>query len=93
MTREEFESLARVKVSEEEYDAIETVYVYHPSISDTMGKQQIANLYSEYGYRIILDMLPSATKAQSLERELFDARIALENLEIKYKAFKNGAAF
>ena len=41
MTKQEFEQRLGWAVSENEYRNIETVYAFHPSISETAGKDQI----------------------------------------------------
>ena len=47
MTKEEFleRTPGTEKPTQEQWDIIETVYNYHPSISETNGKSQIAYLY------------------------------------------------
>lgn len=65
-----------------EYKAIEHVYASHPSISSSghEGQEQIARLYSEFGMRIIYDMLPTAKEAEHLRTELISARNRVERL-------------
>ena len=72
MTHEEFmEALYQVedrleellhKPSEEEFRAINLVYMYHPAISHTSdkGREQIAELYAVFGMTLIWDMIPRA---------------------------------
>lgn len=69
MRKEEFEKLIKKEVREEEYKIIEFVYMWHPSISETRGKEQIANLYSEYGMAVITGMVPLATYCKIVEDE------------------------
>ncbi len=66
------------KPTEEEFEKIQFVYDYHPSISNTEGKDQIAMLYSTFGMRIICDMRETAKRAQGLEsdRRRLKAQIA-----------------
>jgi hypothetical protein len=45
MTKQEFKSLTTREFTDKEYEAIETVYTFHPAISETEGKKQIASLY------------------------------------------------
>lgn len=59
-----------VNISDEEYAIIETVYAWHPSISNEFGKDEIANLYCFYGWALIMDMLPRAKKMMELENQL-----------------------
>lgn len=75
-----------------EYEEIERVYAFHPSISEIghEGQEQIARLYSEFGMRIIRDMMPTAEKADQLRTELIAARNRVERLteEIKELSMK-----
>ena len=46
MMKQEFEKLIGKEVSEEDYSLIDRVYTFHPAISETEGKKQIAILYN-----------------------------------------------
>ena len=84
MTKEEFvERLPRETraPSDVEYEVIEFVYTYHPSISATDGKNQIAMLYSTFGMRIIFDMLETANRSQKIEEERLELRNRLLELD------------
>ena len=63
------------KPTEEEFELIQFVYNYHPSIHPVGGKDQIAMLYSTFGMRIIHDMHDTAKAAESLDAE----RLRLQN--------------
>ena len=63
------------KPTEEEFELIQFVYNYHPSIHPVGGKDQIAMLYSTFGMRIIHDMHDTAKAAESLDKE----RLRLQN--------------
>ena len=80
------------KPTNNEYSKIEYVYSWHPSISETSydGKEQIAELYSKYGMRIILDMLPTAKKCEELREELRVANMKVDRIKEKLKALKAG---
>lgn len=69
MTKEEFEALAG-SITNEAFETVNFVYTYHPAISETTGKQQIADLYKTFGMRVILDMHPTAAKAKALEEDI-----------------------
>lgn len=89
MTREEFverlpEGTSTPGVTE--YEVIEFVYTYHPSISYVNGKDQIAMLYSTFGMRIITDMFETAKRAQEIEDERFKLRGRLLELEREAEA-------
>lgn len=70
-----------------EYEEIELVYASHPSISESghEGQEQIARLYSEFGMRIIRDMMPTAEKAEQIRTELISARNRVERLNEELK--------
>ena len=83
MTKEEFEKLAGVQVTPEDYKDIEFVYTWHPSISETDGKRQIATLWNIGGLRLIWDMKDTARIAMNLEKEIDDAKSKLISLKIR----------
>ena len=76
------------KPTDSEYKDIEYVYAFHPSIggSGHEGQEQIARLYSEFGMRIIRDMLPTANEAERLNTELIAARNKVERITEELKA-------
>lgn len=67
--------------SEQEYEIINFVYNYHPSIHSVEGKKQIARLYSEFGMRIILDMQETAKRMKEISDEIRSLRARIEELE------------
>ena len=69
MMREEFEKLVGENVSNEEYRIIDYVYTWHPSISGTEGKQQMAYLYTNFGMAVINAMVEGADIAEGLEHQ------------------------
>lgn len=88
MTREEFEkSCIEVKPmdtkrpTDEEYKLIEYVYQFHPSISETEGKRQIASLYMDFGMSIIRDMKPRAEVMQKKEDVLRSVQVQLRKVQ------------
>ena len=93
MTHEEFmEALYQVedrleellhKPSEEEFRAINLVYMYHPAISHTSdkGREQIAELYAVFGMTLIWDMIPRAEAILKAEDAVTEAKVASENAE------------
>ncbi len=70
MMKNEFEDRIGHAVSDEEYSTIEYVYTWHPAISETEGKAQIADLYKYYGMTVIEDMVERAGKMEKLEGDL-----------------------
>ena len=88
MTKQELEILTNSPVSSDDYDAINHVYTFHPSISETAGKQQIADLYKTFGMRIIMDMFPTACEAQKLEEGIRAKQLELESLKEAFSVLK-----
>lgn len=72
------------------YWAIETVYAFHPSIDEVKGKEQIAYLVVNFGYRIIADMLPTALAFQRLEEELLATRNKLNQIQEDMDELRKG---
>ena len=75
----ELEPIQRT-VSDDDYKLIEYVYTFHPSISETEGKRQVALLYHEFGIRIFQDMKPTADRNRELDVEIGRARHHLQSL-------------
>ena len=69
------------KPTDREFEAIQFVYNYHPSIHPSEGKDQIAMLYSTFGMRIIMDMLDTAQQAEMLESERRQLKARLREIE------------
>lgn len=91
MTKQEFTDLTIRAFTDTEYEKIEIVYTFHPSISETEGKKQIASIYETFGIRVITDMLPTANKAREYEEQITKKRHELEELQEEFKNFKEGA--
>ncbi len=63
MNREEFCKHAKIDwndITTDDWHKISTVYIWHPMISNTKGKSEIAALYNVGNMGIINDMLPTA---------------------------------
>lgn len=45
MQKQEFEERIERTVTDEQYKVIEEVYMWHPSIRNTSGKDEVAELY------------------------------------------------
>ena len=89
MTKQEFEAIAGKKVTDEQYKEIEFVYSFHPCISETDGKQQIATIFNIGGMRLIRDMNTTANQAQNLEDEERMLRTQLERVKDQMKELRH----
>nr|DAP06899.1 MAG TPA: hypothetical protein [Caudoviricetes sp.] len=101
MTREEFETnlkeiqaqgcmLCMPMPTEQEYKAIEYVYTFHPSISETEGKKQVAYLYENFGMSIFKDMEARADYMRVKEWELQKAIAEVERIRKQMEKVKAG---
>lgn len=79
MQKQEFEERIERTVTDEQYKVIEEVYMWHPSIRNTSGKDEVAELYKSFGMTIFHDMLPRAKKAHELDEEYANCMKTLYN--------------
>ena len=80
------------EIPDQEYSIIEKVYTFHPAISETEGKRQIAELYVNFGMALIVDMVPRAELMAKKEEELRAARAALRKAEEEIEEIRKGGA-
>jgi len=100
MTREEFVNKARqicdstgIKFSSpttDEMKLIDYVYMYHPSISNIDGKDQIAYLYVHFGMRLIRDMRNTAHVMEDYEIKERKLKAELNKLKDDRECFLSG---
>ena len=57
------------------------VYMWHPSIRNTSGKDEVAELYKSFGMTIFHDMLPRAKKAHELDELLRNAQREVQRIQ------------
>nr|DAV48822.1 MAG TPA: hypothetical protein [Caudoviricetes sp.] len=70
MMKNEFEEMIGRSVTDEEYQLIEEVYMYHPAIRTASGKEEVAELYKSFGIVIFYDMYPRTQKAKEIEENI-----------------------
>ena len=80
MMKTEFEDLIHGSVTDEEYELIETVYMWHPAIRTTSGKEEVAELYLSFGMVIFKDMYPRAMKLKEIDEEIRSLNRAKDSL-------------
>ena len=90
MTKKEFEKIIGMELTPFDYELVETVYTWHPSISNENGKQEMATLYRLGGIRIIKDMYPTAKCAMNIQHQKDKMRGEMEYLDRQYQALKEG---
>ena len=90
MMKEEFESLIGSGISAEDYAVVERVYMFHPAISETAGKEEVSELYKKFGMAIFMDMLQRAEMAESLIWKIKQNRKRIAELEKQFYELKYG---
>lgn len=70
---------------------IDYVYMYHPSISNIDGKNQIAYLYVHFGMRLIRDMRNTAHVMEDYEIKERKLKAELSRLKESQEAFIQGS--
>ena len=78
-----------ITITDSDYNIIETVYAFHPAISEVRGKEQIALIYITFGMTVINDMLPRAIKARELENKILQAKAAYDTAMTEYNELKS----
>ena len=67
MMKEEFEGKIKGTILNEEYEIIETVYMWY---DESMNKDDVASLYRKFGIKIFKDLLPRAERIRDMERKI-----------------------
>ena len=71
--------------TDEDFNNISLVYGYHPMISSTSGKFQIAELFAQGRMGIIHDMAKTAADIADCETTMQSNSVALEKVEKKHE--------
>lgn len=87
MMREEFEKLVGKSVNTEEYEIIEKVYTWHPTIKD---KEHIAKLYTDFGMAVIRAMVPVANYMIEIDEESRILKRKEHLLDVRARMLKEG---
>lgn len=90
MIKSEFEEMIGRSVTDEEYQLIEEVYMWHPAIRNASGKEEVAELYKSFGIVIFYDMYPRAKKAKDIKEHIQLIDKTREALVDKLKLLKMG---
>lgn len=90
MNKQEFEERIGGSVRQSDYEVIEYVYTWHPAISCTEGKDQIASLYKLANMSIIKDMYRTAQIMESLDSERRAAENRLREVKERIEAVACG---
>lgn len=75
-------------ISDNDYELIEYVYNFYPTISETDGKKQIAMLFSVGGMALIHDMLPRSKRVHELENRIHRCMSELNSYEKELEDMK-----
>lgn len=90
MMKTEFEKQLCDTISDKNYQVVNYIYNFHPSISNTEGKRQIAELYKLGGMRLMYDMLSTAKEAEELETKISKTNAELAKLKQQYEDLLHG---
>ena len=85
MLKEEFDKLAGVESTIQDYELIEFVYTYHPL---NFSKQTCASFYNEFGMLIFKDLKARADKVAELEDEISKKQTELQELRTKLERLR-----
>jgi hypothetical protein len=89
MNRDEFCKATGLKyesIDEDDWNTIQTVYNFHPMISDTKGKNEIAALYKKGGMGLLTDMFGTADEISCRESNIQLASVEMEKIQKKFDA-------
>lgn len=90
MNKNEFEQRIGKTVNPSEYEIIEKVYTWHPAINDVSGKDQIADLYKNFGMSVIRGMVPVAEKMIEIDKQKRKLRAQMELLKQREQLVAEG---
>ncbi len=90
MTKSEFEDLVHGSVTDEEYELIETIYMWYPAIRNTSGKEEVAELYLSFGIIIFKDMFQRAMKLKEIDGEIRSLNWTKDRLIAERERLKKG---
>lgn len=74
MIKEEFQEMIGQIISDQDYEIIDTVYNFHPTVNGVSGKEEVAELYKSFGMDIFYDLFPRAKRNLELKRKLNNAQ-------------------
>lgn len=89
MTHQDFNGLLKKDISQDDFVDVNYVYTFHPAISETEGKKQIAQIYKIGGMQLIRDMMPAAQEAADLEEEKHKAEQNLQAVQDRLRELKS----
>lgn len=69
------------KISEDDWEIIQTVYNYHPLISDVKGKDELCSFFIQGGMGLMDDMYSIANEISLHEGAVQQARVAKDNIQ------------
>ena len=91
MMKSEFAALAEIDIDEIDnfdYEVIEYVYMYHPSINN---KKDIVNIWKlNGGMRIIRDMVETAKESERIQNDIIKYQSLLNESKKAFENLKSG---
>lgn len=76
--------------TDDEYELIEKVYNWHPAISETDGKRQVARLWDDFRITIFYDMSHRADAILQIQKALSRSRTEVEKLKEVQQNLQHG---
>jgi len=89
MNKEEFCKRTGQKyeeVNEDDWNLIQTVYNYHPLISDVKGKDELCSLFLQGGFGLMQDMFGTANEIMVREGNVQSAMVEKEKIQKQFDA-------
>lgn len=89
MMKHEFDAMLgkEMECSDMDWEIVEMVYMWHPTLDRADAKSVSAKLYGMMGVRPFLEMYDTATKAKDLQAKVTEAKQALEAAKLDYDEF------
>ena len=86
--KSEFDQKLGKESKDIDWEAIETVYMWHPAFDRTDAKKVAVDLYKMLGVRPFLEMYDPAVKARNMDAKIQALKIQLTQAKEEYKIYK-----
>lgn len=90
MNIQEFEKRVNEAITDSDWEIIQKVYTWHPAISDTNGKDEIASIWKIGGMPLIKGMVEVADLTMKLDEEERRIKAQLTKIQNRKKEVASG---
>lgn len=90
MNIQEFEKRVNEAITDSDWKIIDMVYTWHPAISDTNGKNEIASIWKIGGMPLIKGMVEVAELTMKLDEEERKIKAQLEKIQNRKREVASG---